>query len=71
MLDKRSDLIPLSQQSEEVQNYFKEIADLDPYNLDMNGFFQRVIFSMDNNGLKATSDIYDLKIEILEMIKTK
>lgn len=58
----------LDQQESEVQNYFNVISKEDT-KLNITSFFERVISSLKSNGIKKTSECYDLNITILKQIK--
>lgn len=52
-----------------VREYFTKLADEDPYGLDVRGFFERVCWSIINNGLERTCEIYNLDISKIKHIK--
>jgi len=54
-----------------VREYFTKIGNEDPYNLDVEGFFERVCNSIANNGLEKTCEIYNLDIQKIKLIKNE
>ncbi len=69
MFDETNKYKTLDKQSNAVKQYFKLIGEEDPYNLDVEGFFERVCASIETNDLVRTCEIYNLHEEIIRQIE--
>ncbi len=65
------DVLPMSQQDDEVIEYIASICRADKYGLNEKGFYERICSSIINNGVAFTADIYDLDEKIVKAIKIK